>query len=487
MLTVMNSGSTGPALASAAVMIAGNARPTSARAQSVTPPMIPPASATGMKSPGGTRPRVGWRQRISASKPASRRDGRRTIGWKNSSNSSRASARRNSVSSESVPSAAWKSLGRGGGRGGRRGAALADPRDRFAIAGDDDAQAHAQDRIGLRDPMRDLVGGDRNQRAIGERARRSRARPLVDDRHLADDLAGAAPRERDLAAVAQEEDLDLAGFDQIGGGARLAFGEQQRSRGQAHAVTGVHACSGASTPPTRGRRDATTGAESRPSGYAAPAQAVSDCRSRGLTEACGIVARRVAARLPAGHPFARGWRRHPQPRGNPADLRHGLAQELHRALSLATPAARSGRARRPARPARRARPVRGVLRADAAVRLRQPAAPRALGEPAGGGGHRRHRRRQPRAHRAMAVVAQHPRRAGRRAAGFRRQSDRLRRDLRRARPHLARLARRRMGAPLRLAGAGRARLRLARLRRAIRRGDRARAGRDRFRPARAAQ
>ena len=45
----------------------------------------PVSSAVGMKSKGETRPRVGWRQRINASKPLIRRSGRATIGWKKSS------------------------------------------------------------------------------------------------------------------------------------------------------------------------------------------------------------------------------------------------------------------------------------------------------------------------------------------------------------------------------------------------------------------
>ena len=43
--------------------------------------MTPDSSASGMNSTGGTRPRSGWFQRTSASKPVVRPSVTRTVGW----------------------------------------------------------------------------------------------------------------------------------------------------------------------------------------------------------------------------------------------------------------------------------------------------------------------------------------------------------------------------------------------------------------------
>jgi len=61
----------------------------------------PDCSATGMKSSGGTRPRTGWRQRTSASTPATEPSARCALGWKCTSIWPCSSATRSSLISPS--------------------------------------------------------------------------------------------------------------------------------------------------------------------------------------------------------------------------------------------------------------------------------------------------------------------------------------------------------------------------------------------------
>jgi len=84
--------------------------------------------------------------------------------------------------------------------------------------------------------MRDLIGGDDHELAVGDDARRGRARPIVDDRHLADDLARSAVRQNDLASLALQEDLDAAAIDEIGARAGVSLREQQGAGGQRNSI-----------------------------------------------------------------------------------------------------------------------------------------------------------------------------------------------------------------------------------------------------------
>jgi hypothetical protein len=213
-------------------MISGNTRATSPRHQSVTAAMMPLASATGMKSPGGTRPRVGWRQRSSASNRLEDQFEQAALERAPQLVLQRERAERG-----------LEALDRPGGigRGNPLPVGAVEQRDRLPVFGQHDAQAHPQDRIGMGDAVRDLVGGDQHEPAIGGHARGGRARQVVEDRHLADDLAGPAPRQHHLAALAHQEYLDLAAVDEEGRRAGVAFGEQQRPGGKRDSVeVGVH-------------------------------------------------------------------------------------------------------------------------------------------------------------------------------------------------------------------------------------------------------
>ena len=90
--------------------------------------------------------------------------------------------------------------------------------------------------------MRDLFGGDDKQFAILDDARRGGARAIVDDRHLADDLAAPAGRQNDVLAVARKEYFEASSGDQIGARACVAFAKQQSAGGKRNPVKrGVHA------------------------------------------------------------------------------------------------------------------------------------------------------------------------------------------------------------------------------------------------------
>ncbi|MCY1511962.1 hypothetical protein D9M68_464060 [compost metagenome] len=56
-------------------------RQASPSTQSPTCTTRPSSSSTGMKSPGGTSPRLGWRQRSRASTPVRRRPSPENCGW----------------------------------------------------------------------------------------------------------------------------------------------------------------------------------------------------------------------------------------------------------------------------------------------------------------------------------------------------------------------------------------------------------------------
>lgn len=76
-------------------------RPTSISTQRPMLVISPDSSAIETKPPGGTMPRVGCAQRMSASNPFTRPDSMRTSGWNSRKNSFRSSAVRRSVSSSS--------------------------------------------------------------------------------------------------------------------------------------------------------------------------------------------------------------------------------------------------------------------------------------------------------------------------------------------------------------------------------------------------
>jgi hypothetical protein len=77
------------------------ARQASSRTYAPIGPINPDLSASGRKSPGARVPRRGWRQRISASAPATAPLPSRTTGWYSSRNSPRSRARLSSSSSSS--------------------------------------------------------------------------------------------------------------------------------------------------------------------------------------------------------------------------------------------------------------------------------------------------------------------------------------------------------------------------------------------------
>lgn len=110
-------------------------------------------------------------------------------------------------------------IGAGGGRQRRRRPlrhGRPEARQGLAEPGDEPLEAEAQDRVGAGEPLLNLrrAHGDEHAIRLGTRARG--AREGVEDRHLAEDLAGPAPGEHGLSAVAPPEDRDAAAQDQVG-------------------------------------------------------------------------------------------------------------------------------------------------------------------------------------------------------------------------------------------------------------------------------
>ena len=191
-----------------------------ARASSALWPLI---SATAMNTAGKIRPRSGWIQRASASKPLMRplteRDDRLVVegdfvgGEGAFELALQAQFSRRGLDQERIA--------------GRRGRRLsAEFGERIAEAIEDDAQHHAQHRVGARHAVGDLLGVDRQQHAVVDCLDAGRSRPLVDDRHLADDLAGPADGDDLFAIGTGDQNLDPTFLDEISARRRVAFAEQ---------------------------------------------------------------------------------------------------------------------------------------------------------------------------------------------------------------------------------------------------------------------
>ena len=110
---------------------------------------------------------------------------------------------------------------------------------RLAVPRQHHAQAHPQDRIGLRDPVRELFLRDDDEFTVLQGPHGGGARLVIEDRHLADDLAGAAMRQDEVPLRTLEDDLQPTADDQVGGIAHVARREQACTGGQVMMVQGL--------------------------------------------------------------------------------------------------------------------------------------------------------------------------------------------------------------------------------------------------------
>ena len=105
----------------------------------------------------------------------------------------------------------------------RRANQFLDPAEAFQ----QQAQEHGGRGIGGLQLALNLLGRDRENLGLLDRARGGRARAVVDERHLAENLARAEQPEAHHAAVAQAADVDLAAFDDVRRIARRSLAEYQ--------------------------------------------------------------------------------------------------------------------------------------------------------------------------------------------------------------------------------------------------------------------
>ena len=100
-----------------------------------------------------------------------------------------------------------------------------------AEAVEDDRQDHAQDWVEAFETILKLICREGEELAFAHGGDRRRPRPVVDDRHLAEDLSGDPPGDDHLLAAHLGGDFDRAALDHIGAVAGLSLMEDHRPLG----------------------------------------------------------------------------------------------------------------------------------------------------------------------------------------------------------------------------------------------------------------